>query len=81
MNGEDMNKAWVIAASLGLALATTGCAEMAKWSTGGDGGTHMGGSAPVQSDAAGSATSGTGSAGVSGEDRRNINAAGVGTDT
>jgi hypothetical protein len=80
MMGMVMTKALVIAASLGLALATTGCAEMAKWQTGGDGGTHMGGYAPVEADVAGTATLGTGSSSVSGEDRRHINATGQGLD-
>ena len=76
-----MNKALVIAASIGVVLATTACSGM-KWPTGdgSDGGSYMGGSAPVGEDPAGSATFGTGSTGASGEDRRNVNASGQGLD-
>lgn len=76
-----MNRTLVIAASIGLALATTGCAEMAKWqASGSDGGTYMGGTAAVDVDPAGSATQGTGSVSRSGADQRADFAAGVGID-
>ncbi len=75
-----MSKKLVIAAVMGLALATSACSELKGMVTseGSDGGTFMGGSAPVTSDPAGSATIGTGSSAYTGYDTRNDYAAGVG---
>ena len=75
-----MSKKLVIAAVIGLALATSGCSELQSMmkSEGSDGGTFMGGHTPVTSDPAGSATIGTGSTSYTGYDTRNDFAAGVG---
>ena len=78
-----MNRNLAIAVSIGLALATMGCAEMRGWkSNGGDGDSsaYMGGSAPVAVDPAGSATFGTGSVSHSGYDSRVDFSSGIGLD-
>jgi len=78
-----MNRKLAIAVSIGLALATTGCAEMrGMWSGGGNGGevSSLGRMAPVTVDPAGSATFGTGSVSVSGADDRVNFSGGVGLD-
>ena len=74
-----MSKKLVIATVIGLALATSACSELKGMvSSQSDGGTYMGGSAPVAQDPAGSATVGTGSTAYTGYDTRNDFAAGVG---
>ena len=76
-----MSKKLVIAAVVGLALATSACSELKGMvSNESDGGTFMGGSAPVTSDPAGSASIGTGASQYTGYDSRNDFAAGVGLD-
>lgn len=81
-----MNRKLAIAMTIGLALATTGCSQMRMWGggNGGEGGeggaSYMGGRAPVEADAAGTATYGTGSVSVSGLDERVNFSAGVGLD-
>jgi opacity protein-like surface antigen len=77
-----MNRRLAVAVSIGLALATTACAEMRGWtSKGGDGeSAQMSASSPVTIDPAGSATIGTGSVGYSGYDTRVDFSSGIGLD-
>ena len=76
-----MNRKFAIAVSIGLALATSACAELRTW--GGNDGeekSYMGGSAPVPIDPAGSATLGTGSVSYTGYDSRVDFSSGIGLD-
>ena len=75
-----MNRKLAVAASIALALATTACAELGLRGGSGEEASYMGGSAPVMVDPAGSATLGTGSSGVSGEDSRVVFSSGIGLD-
>ena len=77
-----MNRKLAIAVSIGLALATTACAEMRMWGSGGSDGerSYMSGMAPVDVDPAGTATIGTGSVSYTGADRRIENSTGMGLD-
>ena len=74
-----MMRKLVIVTSLGLALTATGCSSFLQGNNGGDS-EPMGGRATIDVDPAGSATLGTGSTGVSGEDRRIQNSTGMGMD-
>lgn len=77
-----MNRTLMIAAALGLALTTSACSGLrAGQADGGDAASmHMGGSAGVDIDPAGSATLGTGSPSHSGYDSRVDFASGIGLD-
>ena len=77
-----MSRKFAIAVSIGLALATTACAEMRGWtSKGGDGDSaQMSAWSPVTVDPAGSATMGTGSVSYSGYNTRVDFSSGIGLD-
>lgn len=76
-----MNSKLAIAITIGLALATTACAELRTMgSASGEERSYMGGSAPVEGDPAGTATVGTGSVSRTGADRSLENATGMGMD-
>jgi hypothetical protein len=73
-----------LAIAIGLIAITSGCSSMGaiQGDGGGDAGerSYMGGSAPTEVDAAGSATHGTGSISTTNADPRMNTASGIGTD-
>ena len=77
-----MKRKLAIAVSIGLALATTACAEMRSLTSNGGNGdsAQMSAWSPVTVDPAGSATIGTGSVGHSGYDSRVDFSSGIGLD-
>jgi hypothetical protein len=75
-----------LALAIGLVVITSGCSSMGAMRGNSDGGgdagerSYMGGSAPTNVDAAGSATLGTGSVSTSDQDQRVNAASGIGID-